>query len=185
MLLDERIPEMASDQDTGSGIDAAFRIFSSPIGSLLVAASDHGITRIAFESEGHDSVVLGLGIVPGSGPKASEALLDEAEEQLGEYFSGRRTAFDLALDERVSQGFRSDVLRHLREIPYGETESYGDVAMAVGRPKASRAAGTACATNPWPIVVPCHRVVRSDGTIGSYLAGPAAKRLLLDLERAQ
>lgn len=175
---------MVIEQQSVPGADIAFRILESPIGSLLVAASDHGLVRIAFESEGHDSVILGLRITAPGVSTATADVLDSAERQLGEYFAGTRTAFDLVLDERLSKGFRAEVLRHLSGIPYGETESYRDVALAVGRPNASRAAGTACATNPWPIVVPCHRVVRSDGTIGSYLAGPAAKRLLLDLERA-
>lgn len=175
---------MGDEKDVVPRVDVVFRIFDSPIGVLLVAASDRGLVRIAFEIEDLESVILGLGM---HGPvvlKESDDGLNAAKRQLGEYFVGSRTAFDLPLDERLSQGFRSDVLRHLTEIPYGETESYGDVAAAVGRPGASRAAGTACATNPWPIVVPCHRVVRSDGSIGSYLAGPPAKRLLLDLERA-
>jgi methylated-DNA-[protein]-cysteine S-methyltransferase len=175
---------LAVYQDTESGVTMSFRVFDSPVGALLVAASDRGIVRIAFESEGHESVILGLGMTPERQGGELELLLDSAGRQLIEYFAGARTGFDLALDERASAGFRWEVLRHLLEIPYGETRTYGEVALAVGRPRASRAAGTACATNPWPIVVPCHRVVRSDGSIGSYLAGPEAKRLLLDLEIA-
>lgn len=174
--------ELSSGADAVPSVDITFRVLDSPIGSLLVAASVHGLVRLAFEAEGHDAVLQGLGIEASPRIKDSTALLDSAANQLDEYFAGTLTFFDLALDERVSRGFRREVLRHLARIPYGVTESYGEVAVAVGRPRASRAAGTACATNPWPIIVPCHRVVRSDGSIGSYLAGPQAKRLLLDLE---
>ena len=112
------------------------------------------------------------------------ARLDPAARQLEEYFAGRRTAFDLPLDLRLSAGFRRDVLTHLREIGYGTTASYAALAAAAGSPRAVRAVGTACATNPLPVVVPCHRVVRSDGALGSYVGGVAAKRTLLDLEAA-
>ncbi|HEU4841381.1 MAG TPA: methylated-DNA--[protein]-cysteine S-methyltransferase, partial [Ilumatobacteraceae bacterium] len=100
------------------------------------------------------------------------------------YFAGARRAFDVAVDLRLATGFRREVLEHLRVIPFGATESYAVVAGAVGSPRAVRAAGTACATNPVPVVVPCHRVVRSDGTIGRYRGGVEAKRALLALEAA-
>ena len=100
------------------------------------------------------------------------------------YFAGHRTVFDLPLDFRLAAGFRRAVLAHLPAIPYGRTESYAQVATAAGNPKAVRAAGTACARNPLPVVVPCHRVVRSDGTAGGYAGGPDAKRALLALESA-
>jgi methylated-DNA-[protein]-cysteine S-methyltransferase len=103
---------------------------------------------------------------------------------LEEYFAGRRTAFDIALDLRLSTGFRRAVLAHLPEIGYGRTESYAQVATAAGSPKAVRAVGTACARNPLPVVVPCHRVVRSDGSFGGYVGGPDAKQTLLSLETA-
>ena len=112
------------------------------------------------------------------------ARLDEVARELEEYFAGRRHQFSLALDFELSRGFRLAVLAHLREIAYGTTESYAAVARAAGSPAAVRAAGTACATNPLPIVVPCHRVVRSDGSIGQYAGGAEAKRTLLDLEAA-
>ena len=94
------------------------------------------------------------------------------------------TRFDLPLDLRLSKGFRREVLAHLRNIGYGRTESYAQVAAAAGSPRAVRAVGTACATNPLPLVVPCHRVVRSDGSTGGYAGGPEAKHTLLTLEAA-
>ena len=115
---------------------------------------------------------------------ALSAQLEVVARQFDEYFSRRRRAFDVPVDLRLSRGFRSSVLAHLRQIPYGATESYAQVAAATGHPRAVRAAGTACATNPVPIVVPCHRVVRSDGSPGGYAGGPDAKRSLLTLEAA-
>lgn len=104
--------------------------------------------------------------------------------ELDQYFSGARRTFDLPLDLSLSHGFRQLVQRHLPEIAYGRTLSYGEVARLVGNPKAVRAVGTACATNPLPVVVPCHRVLRADGTLGGYAGGAAAKSVLLDLESA-
>jgi len=112
------------------------------------------------------------------------ARLDAAARELDEYFAGRRSRFDLPLDFRLSRGFRRAVLSHLNEIGYGTTASYAAVAAAAGNPKAVRAAATACATNPLPLVVPCHRVVRSDGTIGGYAGGVDVKKALLALEAA-
>ncbi len=97
-------------------------------------------------------------------------------------FDGRRTSFDLPIDLRLSAGFRRSVLSYLPTIRYGETASYHSVAVAVHNPKAVRAVGTACATNPLPIVIPCHRVIRSDGQPGAYLGGPEIKHQLLDME---
>jgi methylated-DNA-[protein]-cysteine S-methyltransferase len=110
--------------------------------------------------------------------------LDGAARQLDEYFGGRRRAFDLALDLRLARGFRRRVLDRLREVPFGATATYSAVAARVGSPRAARAVGSACATNPLPIVVPCHRIVRGDGVIGHYLGGTPAKHALLALEAA-
>jgi methylated-DNA-[protein]-cysteine S-methyltransferase len=110
--------------------------------------------------------------------------LDDAARQLDEYFGRRRRTFELALDLQLAHGFRRTVLTHLRDIPYGATESYATVAAATGKPTAVRAVGTACARNPLPLVVPCHRVVRSDGTLGQYGGGAANKERLLRMEGA-
>jgi methylated-DNA-[protein]-cysteine S-methyltransferase len=121
-----------------------------------------------------------------SSPRMLEAptRLDPIARQLDEYFTGGRHSFDVALDWSLSHGFRRTVLEHLNtDIGYGATTSYAALARLSGSPKAVRAVGTACATNPIPIVVPCHRVIRSDGTVGAYRGGPLAKRVLLDLER--
>ncbi|GAA5158050.1 methylated-DNA--[protein]-cysteine S-methyltransferase [Pseudonocardia eucalypti] len=166
-------------------LDVGYRTVDSPVGQLLLAATAQGLVRVAFHREGHDSV---LGALAGSvSPRilAAPSRLDKAARQLDEYFAGRRTAFDLPLDFRLARGFRLAVLRHLTVIPYGGTESYTQVAAAAGSPRAVRAAGTACATNPLPLVVPCHRVVRSDGSSGGYRGGAEAKQTLLTLETSK
>ncbi len=163
-------------------VDVSYRVLDSPVGRLLLAATPVGLVRVAFEVEGHDAVIDRLAGLLGPRVLHNPLYLDGVARQLDEYFGGHRRSFDLALDMRLSRGFRAEVLAHLRQIPYGVVESYSAVAAAVGNPRAVRAVGTACATNPIPLVVPCHRVVRSDGTIGRYGCGSEAKRLLLALE---
>jgi methylated-DNA-[protein]-cysteine S-methyltransferase len=165
-------------------LDVAYRTVDSPVGSLLIAATERGIVRVAFASEGHDAVLETLAARLGPGILRAPARLDPAARELDEYFAGRRRAFDLPLDLSLAKGFRLEVLEHLRGIGYGRTETYTEVALAAGSPRAVRAVGSACATNPLPVIVPCHRVLRSDGSLGGYLGGLDAKRALLDLEAA-
>lgn len=165
-------------------LDIAYRTIDTPVGVLLLAATERGIVRVAFESEGHDAVLAVLADKLSPRILKSPRRLDAPATELDEYFAGRRTAFDLPLDLSLSKGFRRDVLEHLRNIGYGHTESYSEVALAAGNPRAVRAVGSACATNPLPVVVPCHRVLRSDGSLGGYLGGLEAKRTLLALEAA-
>lgn len=165
-------------------VDATYRVVDSPVGRLLLAATEEGVVRVAFEVEDHDRVIESLGAFVGSRILHGGDRLDPLARELDDYFAGRRHGFDITLDLRLARGFRLAVLRHLRDIPYGSTESYGEVAVASGSPRAVRAVGSACATNPLPIVVPCHRVVRSDGSLGGYLGGLQTKERLLQLERA-
>ena len=165
-------------------LDVAYRTLATPVGELLLATTERGLVRIAFPIQGHDAVLESLAEVVSPRILRAPQRLDPVSRQLDEYFGGRRTEFDLPLDFRLASGFRRTVLAHLPAIPYGHTESYAEVAAASGSPKAVRAVGTACAKNPLPVVVPCHRVVRSDGTAGGYAGGPDAKRTLLDLEAA-
>lgn len=165
-------------------LDIAYRTVDTPVGILLLAATAQGIVRVAFESEGHDAVLGDLAERVSPRILKAPARMDDAARQLDEYFAHRRTAFNVPLDFRLSKGFRLSVLRHLTDISYGHTESYAEVALATGSPKAVRAVGTACATNPLPVIVPCHRVLRSDGSLGGYLGGLDAKRALLTLESA-
>ena len=165
-------------------LDVAYRTVDSPVGPLLLAATEAGLVRVAYASEGHDAVLQALADRISPRVLNAPARLDAAARELSEYFDGRRRAFSVPLDWRLSAGFRRVVLSHLTEIGYGHTASYAAVARLAGNPKAVRAAATACATNPLPVIVPCHRVIYSDGRIGQYLGGPDAKRTLLTLEAA-
>jgi methylated-DNA-[protein]-cysteine S-methyltransferase len=166
-------------------LDVAYRTVDSPVGPLLLAATEAGLVRVAFASEDHDAVLQALADRIGPRVLRAPARLEAPTRELEEYFTGRRRRFDLPLDWRLSAGFRRAVLSHLPEIGYGQTASYAAVAGLAGSPKAIRAAATACATNPLPVVVPCHRVIYSDGRPGRYLGGPEAKRTLLTLEAAK
>jgi methylated-DNA-[protein]-cysteine S-methyltransferase len=179
--LQEQLVARASD--TGD-LDVTYHVVDSPVGHLLLAATDAGLVRVAYATEGHDGVLDALGRLIGSRVLKSPKRFDAVARELDAYFDGRLRAFDTAVDLRLAHGFRLGVLQHLRDIPYGRTESYREVAAAAGSPRAVRAVGSACATNPLPIVVPCHRVVRSDGSMGGYLGGIDAKRWLLHLEAA-
>jgi methylated-DNA-[protein]-cysteine S-methyltransferase len=165
-------------------LDVAYRIVASPVGDLLIAATERGLVRVAYPSEDHDRVLQTLADRISPRILMAPARLDVVTRELDEYFAGRRRAFDVALDWSLSAGFRATVLHHLPDIDYGHTASYAAVASLAGNPKAVRAVGSACATNPLPVVVPCHRVVRSDGAMGGYLGGLEAKRILLTLEAA-
>ena len=166
-------------------LDVAFRTIDSPVGPLLLAATPLGLVRVAYQREGHDAVLQALASRISPRILAAPRRLDDVARQLDEYFTGRRTAFDVALDRQLAAGFRRTVLDHLAAISYGQTESYAEVAAATGHPGAVRAVGSACATNPLPVVVPCHRVLRSDGSLGGYLGGLEVKRALLELEGAR
>ncbi|HEY2519295.1 MAG TPA: methylated-DNA--[protein]-cysteine S-methyltransferase [Streptosporangiaceae bacterium] len=163
-------------------LDVAYREVATPVGSLLLAATEQGLVRVAYENQDHDRVLAMLAELVSPRVLRAPARLDPAARQLEEYFGGQRQRFDLPLDLRLAHGFRRSVLGHLPDIGYGHTESYAQVAAAAGSPRAVRAAGTACALNPLPVVVPCHRVIRSDGSLGKYAGGPAAKEILLELE---
>jgi len=170
--------------NTAGTLDVAYTTVDSPIGRLLLAATEVGLVRVAFESEGLEQVLESLSHKVSPRILSSAGRLEAAARQLDEYFAGHRTAFDLPLDYRLSGGFRQLVQRHLPQIAYGHTQSYREVAELVGNPKAIRAVGSACATNPLPVVVPCHRVLRSDGSLGGYIGGLEAKTALLTLEHA-
>ena len=165
-------------------LDVAYRTLDTPVGTLLLATTELGLVRVAYAREDHDAVLAKLSATVSPRILRAPARLDTAATQLAEYFAGARRTFDLPLDLRLSTGFRRAVLTHLPAIAYGRTESYTQVATAAGSPKAVRAVGTACATNPLPVIVPCHRVVRSDGSFGGYVGGADAKRTLLTLEAA-
>lgn len=164
--------------------EVTYRTVDSPIGELLLATTDVGLVRVAFDSEGFDEVLQELSEKVGPLVLRASESLDVAAAEVAEYFARSRTSFDLPLDLRLISGFRREVVAHLMQIPYGKTESYAEVATAVGSPQAVRAVGGACAHNPLPLVVPCHRVVRTDGKPGGYLGGADVKDYLLAFESA-
>ena len=180
---DRRLHTRLVDEAERDGVlDVSYRIIDSPIGPLLLAATPEGLVRVAFGGEDHDVVLAHLATDISPRILRTPRRLDGAATQLDEYFSGRRRAFDVPIDFQLAHGFRRTVLTHLRDIAYGETASYAMVAAASGSPNAVRAVGSACANNPLPLVVPCHRVVRSDGSIGQYRGGTEAKQALLAME---
>ncbi len=181
--LDRLSARLAAAATATDLVDVAYTIDDSPIGRLLLAATQAGVVRISFEAEGHDTQLDRLARELSPRVLRAPARLDALRRELDAYFAGQLTTFTVPLDRGLSSGFRRTVQEHLSTIPYGSTESYAEVATLLGNPKATRAVGTACATNPLPIVVPCHRVLRSDGTLGGYAGGLPVKVRLLDLER--
>ena len=179
--LHGRLEAAAQGEDL---LDVAYRTLDTAVGSLLLAATPRGLVRVAFAVQGHDAALEAL--ADRVSPRILQAprRLDTAAREIEEYLSGIRRSFDLPLDFALSQGFRRTVQQHLPTIGYGRTHSYTEVAQEVGNPKAVRAVGSACATNPLPLVVPCHRVLPASGAVGRYAGGPEAKATLLALERA-
>jgi len=175
---------VAAAEDEGI-LDVAYRALDTPVGHLLLAATDQGLVRVAYDSEGHDSVLAALADRVSPRVLNAPGRLDAVAREIDEYFAGQRDAFDVPLDLRLARGFRREVLTRLLDISYGRTATYARVAAAAGSPKAVRAVGSACATNPIPVVVPCHRVVRSDGTLGGYVGGAETKKALLALEASR
>ena len=180
------------------------RKVDTPLGTLVLVASSRGLVRIAFEGDEQVDELVRSGVIGVSRSGDDEcdegSFLDSAEEQLEEYFRGERESFALVLNLSPTlpgpQGapnpfvspnakFHSKVQIALLSIRFGETASYADVARLLGSVGAARAVGTACATNPLPIVLPCHRVVRADGKLGGYTGGIDKKRKLLEHESVQ
>ncbi|MCO1337911.1 cysteine methyltransferase [Kocuria polaris] len=180
-MLKARLATAAAER---GDLDIAYRVIDSPVGPLLLAATGAGLVRVAFASEDHDAVLEALGRRISPRILNAPTRLDPAAEQLDAYFAGRRRSFDLPVDFSLSTEFRRRVQEHLPQIAYGRTATYKELADLVGSPAAVRAVGTACATNPLPVVVPCHRVLRTDGGLGGYLGGLEAKTVLLTLEGA-
>jgi len=185
IMIDDRIRDgFVARADEAGVLDLTYRRVDSPYGALLLVASPTGLLRIAFEREDHDRVLQHLADTVSPRLVESTRRLIAPARQLDQYFARDRRAFDLPLDLRLSRGFRREVLDRLLAVRYGTTTTYTALAAAAGRPRAVRAAGSACATNPLSIVVPCHRVIRTDGSIREYLGGTEMKRALLAMEAA-
>jgi methylated-DNA-[protein]-cysteine S-methyltransferase len=178
--LDTLVAAALARADADDLVDVAWAVQDTPIGPLTLAATPEGLVRVGFGAE--DRVLDDLASEVSPRVVHLPARLDGLRRQLDEYFEGRRRSFDVTLDRRLSHGYRRQVLEALSEVPYGETVSYKDLAVRTGNPGASRAVGSAMATNPIPIVVPCHRVLRSGGALGGYGGGIDVKVWLLRLE---
>lgn len=163
-------------------LDIAYRTIDSPLGPLMLAATDAGVVRVAFALEDHDAVLADLAERVSPRVLLAPARLDAAARALTDYLDGRSRRVDVPIDLRLLTGYRREVVSALPSIAYGQTATYAEMAEVTGRPRAVRAVGSACANNPVPLVLPCHRVVRSDGSEGGYRGGPEAKRALLALE---
>lgn len=163
-------------------LDVAYTTTDSPFGPLLLAKTQQGLVRVGLPNQDQDELLVDLaGRVS---PRVLEAPgeLDEVRRELELYFEGKLDRFDLPLDWRLSGGFRQRVLRAINRIPYGQTRSYTEMARKAGNERAVRAAGTACGSNPIPLVIPCHRVLRTGGALGGYGGGLPMKQSLLELE---
>jgi methylated-DNA-[protein]-cysteine S-methyltransferase len=168
----------------GEGLlDVAYATVDSPLGPLVVAATPRGLVRLAYTgARGEREVVEDL--AGKLSPRILEApeRLDEVRRELDEYFEGRRAGFEVPIDWSLTHGFTGKVLRQTARIGYGKTSTYADVARGAGSPRAVRAAGNALGSNPMPVVVPCHRVLRTGGALGGYTGGVERKEFLLRLE---
>jgi methylated-DNA-[protein]-cysteine S-methyltransferase len=166
-------------------VDVAYAAADTPLGRLLVAATPRGLVRVAFPEQGEERMLTDLAARVSPRVLELPARLDPVRRQLDEYFDGRRRGFALPLDWTLVRGFGRDVLAVTAAIPFGEVRTYRQVATDAGRPRAVRAAGNALASNPIPVVVPCHRVLRTGGGLGGYAGRLERKRLLLELEGGQ
>ena len=163
--------------------DVSYATVDSPFGPLLLATTGRGLVRVAFPEEDADSVLDGLARRISPRIIEAPAPLDPVRRELDEYFAGNRQSFELPLDWTLVSPFGRRVLGATAEIPYGGVLSYAEVAAEAGSPRGSRAAGNALGSNPMPIVVPCHRVLRTGGALGGYGGGLDRKRWLLELEQ--
>jgi methylated-DNA-[protein]-cysteine S-methyltransferase len=163
-------------------LDIAYTTADSPFGPLLLAQTRRGLVRVGLPNQDADGLLEEL--AERLSPRVLEvpAELDDVRRELDLYFAGKLDRFDLPLDWRLSGGFRQRVLRAINQIPYGQTRSYTEMARRAGSERAVRAAGSACGSNPIPLVVPCHRVLRTSGALGGYGGGLPMKQALLDLE---
>jgi methylated-DNA-[protein]-cysteine S-methyltransferase len=184
--LSESLLESVAAAAVREGLaDAIYTRLNTPLGRLLVVQGPEGLVRIAFEGESEDHVLAEIVDALGPNVIGSDRELAAERDALSGYLEGDTTVLDLPVDLRLTPApFRHAVLEKLREVPRGQTVSYGELAARAGNPKAARAVGTACARNPIPIVVPCHRVLPGTGRLGNYGGGPERKRVLLELEGA-
>jgi methylated-DNA-[protein]-cysteine S-methyltransferase len=163
-------------------LDVAYTSMDSPFGPLLLAQTSRGLVRVGLPNQNSDELLVDLAARVSPRVLEAPAELDAVRRELDLYFAGKLAHFDLPLDWQLSGGFRQRVLRAINRIPYGQTRSYTEMARKAGNERAVRAAGSACGSNPIPLVVPCHRVLRTGGALGGYGGGLPMKQALLELE---
>lgn len=179
----ERAIERFRQRAAAEGLlDVSYASADSPFGTLLLAQTPRGLVRIGLPNQDPEGLLEELAAKVSPRVLEAPAQLDEARRELDRYFGGELRRFDLPLDWSLSHGFRQRVLKGIAAIPYGETRTYTEMATGAGNPRAVRAAGSACGSNPIPLVVPCHRVLRLGGGLGGYAGGLAMKESLLALE---
>jgi methylated-DNA-[protein]-cysteine S-methyltransferase len=181
----ELVRDFAERADDAGLVDVAYATTDSPVGTIVVAATPRGLVRVGLPGEPTESVLEELSATVSPRVLEWRGRLDEALRELDEYFAGRRRRFEVPLDWRLTRApYAREVLRATARIPFGLTSTYTEIAARAGSPRGQRAAGNALGSNPIPIVVPCHRVLRSGGAIGGYGGGPEMKRFLLRHEGA-
>jgi len=176
------LQRLAERADAEGLLDVAYANVDSPFGALLIAATPRGLVKVSLPAYDPEEALEELATRVSPRVLEAPARLDDARRELDLYFEGRLTEFDLPLDWQLTDGFQKKVQRAINRIPYGKTRTYTEMARSAGNERAVRAAGTACGTNPIPIVVPCHRVLRTGGALGGYGGGLPMKKALLELE---
>jgi methylated-DNA-[protein]-cysteine S-methyltransferase len=164
-------------------LDVAYASVDSPFGPLLLASTRRGLVRVNLPIQNPEETLEELAAKVSPRVLEAPARLEEARRELDLYFEGKLTEFDLPIDWQLTGGFRGRVQHAINRIPYGQTRTYTEMARSAGNERAVRAAGSACSRNPIPLVVPCHRVLRSDGSLGGYAGGLEMKQRLLDMEQ--
>ena len=177
------VPPLADRAAEEGLLDVAYTSVDSPLGPLVVAATPKGLVKVSYtEFRGEDDVLEDLARRVSPRVLAAPAKLDPVRRELDEYFDGYREDFDIPIDWSYLAGVTREVLRATAAIPFGDVATYAGVAEAAGSPRAVRAAGNALGANPMPVVVPCHRVLRTGGALGGYTGGLERKEFLLRLE---
>jgi len=176
------LQRLAERADAEGLLDVAYANVDSPFGALLIAATPRGLVKVSLPAYDPEEALEELATRVSPRVLEAPARLDQVRRELDLYFEGKLTEFDLPLDWQLTDGFQKKVQRAIARIPYGKTRTYTEMARSAGNERAVRAAGTACGTNPIPIVVPCHRVLRTGGALGGYGGGLPMKKALLELE---
>ena len=182
----DELPDVSGPAARAGLLDVAYATLESPVGQLLLAATEAGLVQVAYvDAAQMDGLLARLADRVSPRVLSAPRRLDEPRRELDEYFTGRRRSFEFGLDKRLMSAFARRVMTAAAAIPYGAVSSYAHVAALAGSPRGARAAGNALGSNPLPIVLPCHRVLRSGGDLGGYTGGLDRKRTLLAIEQGQ